>query len=80
MARKQILHTKARLPTAIHLSLWPYATRNAAYVYNNTLMILDFGSKYEEAVMDVINTYINIVDSSLCTVSAVILSQFVLYN
>ena len=35
MARKQLLHAKARWPTAIHLSLWPYAIRNAAYVYNN---------------------------------------------
>ena len=32
--RKQLLHAKARWPEVIHLSLWPYAMRNAAYVAN----------------------------------------------
>ena len=35
MAHKQLLYAKARWPTTIHLSLWPYAIRNAAHVYNN---------------------------------------------
>ena len=33
-ARKQLLHAKARWPEVIHLSLWPYALRNSAYIYN----------------------------------------------
>ena len=33
-ARKQLLHTKARWSEVIHLSLWPYTMRNAAYIAN----------------------------------------------
>ena len=33
-APKQLLHAKARWPEMVHLSLWPYALRNSAYVSN----------------------------------------------
>ena len=42
-ARKQLLHAKQRWPSAVHLSLWPYALRNAA-VLHNTLPTLDDGT------------------------------------
>ena len=35
MARKQLFHAKARWSSAIHLCLWPFALRNAAYIQNN---------------------------------------------
>ena len=35
LARKQLLHAKHKWPKMIHVSLWPYALRNAAHVYNN---------------------------------------------
>ena len=31
-ARKQLLHAKARWPSAIELNLWPYALRNANHL------------------------------------------------
>ena len=34
LARKQILHAKARWNQAIHLALWPYALRNAMHIHN----------------------------------------------
>ncbi len=33
-ARKQLLHARQRWPAAIHLSLWPYALRNACFLHN----------------------------------------------
>jgi hypothetical protein len=33
-ARKQLLHAQARWPSAIHLSLWPYALRTAVALHN----------------------------------------------
>lgn len=35
MARKQLLHAKARWSSAIHLCLWSFALRNAAYIQNS---------------------------------------------
>ncbi|KAL7478813.1 hypothetical protein ACHAW6_008183 [Cyclotella cf. meneghiniana] len=33
-AQTMLLHAKARWPSAVHLSLWPYAVRMAVYVHN----------------------------------------------
>ena len=41
-AHKQLLHAQARWPSAIHLSLWPYALRTAVAL-NNTLPTLEGG-------------------------------------
>ena len=41
-ARKQLLHAQARWPSAIHLSLWPYALRTAVALHN-TLPTLEGG-------------------------------------
>ena len=41
-ARKQLLHAQARWPSAIHLSLWPYALRTAVTLHN-TLPTIDGG-------------------------------------
>ncbi len=41
-ARKQLLHAQAKWPSAIHLSLWPYALRTAAAL-RNTLPTLEAG-------------------------------------
>ena len=42
-ARKQLLHAKARWPSAIEINLWPYAIRNANDI-RNTLPDKDDGS------------------------------------
>jgi hypothetical protein len=42
-ARKQLLHARARWPAAVHLSLWPYALRNAALLFN-TMPVLEGGT------------------------------------
>jgi hypothetical protein len=42
-ARKLFLHTHARWPAAVHLALWPYASRNAALLFN-TLPVLEEGT------------------------------------
>ncbi len=42
-ARKQLLHARARWPAAVHLSLWPYALRNAALLFN-TVPVLEGGT------------------------------------
>jgi hypothetical protein len=42
-ARKQLLHAKARWPTAIEINLWPYAIRNANDI-RNTIADKDDGS------------------------------------
>ena len=42
-ARKQLLHASSRWPTAMHLSLWPYALRNAMAMHNS-LPVLDDGT------------------------------------
>ncbi len=42
-ARKQLLHTRARWPAAVHLSLWPYALPNAALLFN-TMPVLEGGT------------------------------------
>jgi hypothetical protein len=41
-ACKQLLHAHARWPAAVHLSLWPYALRNAALLFN-TMPVLEGG-------------------------------------
>ena len=41
-ACKQLLHAQGRWPSAIHLSLWPYALRTEVVLYN-TLPTLDGG-------------------------------------
>jgi hypothetical protein len=42
-ARKQLLHAKARWPSAIEINLWPYALRNANDI-RNTIADKDNGS------------------------------------
>jgi hypothetical protein len=42
-ARKQLLHAKARWPSAIKINLWPYALRNANAIWN-TIADKDDGS------------------------------------
>ena len=42
-ARKQLLHAQARWPSAIHLSLWPYALRTEVALHN-TLPTLEGGT------------------------------------
>ena len=41
-ARKQLLHAQARWPSAIHLSLWPYALKTVVALHN-TLPTLEGG-------------------------------------
>jgi hypothetical protein len=43
VARKQLLHAHSRWPAAVHLSLWPYALRNAMAMHNS-LPVLDDGT------------------------------------
>ena len=47
VARKQLLHAHSRWPAAIHLSLWPYALRNAMAMHNS-LPVLDDGTSRSE--------------------------------
>ncbi len=42
-----LLHAKARWPSAVHLSLWPYAVRMAVYVHNTMPILLDGRSRLE---------------------------------
>ena len=42
-AHKQLLHTRARWPQAVHFALWPYALCNAALLHN-TLPVLEDGT------------------------------------
>jgi hypothetical protein len=41
LARTIMLHAKARWPSAVHLSLWPYAVRTAVYTYKTVPVLLD---------------------------------------
>jgi hypothetical protein len=41
-ARKQLLHTRAHWPAAVHLALWPYALCSVALLFN-TLPVLEEG-------------------------------------
>jgi hypothetical protein len=45
--RKQLLHTCARWPEAVHFTLWPYALRNAAHLHNSLLIPEDGTSRLE---------------------------------
>jgi hypothetical protein len=42
-ARKQLLHARDCWPAAVHLSLWPYALRNATLLFN-TMPVLEGGT------------------------------------
>eukprot|EP00804_Cyclotella_cryptica_P005599 CCRYP_003078-RA/>CCRYP_003078-RA protein AED:0.11 eAED:0.06 QI:0/-1/0/1/-1/0/1/0/102 len=39
--RTMLLHAKARWPSAVHLSLWPYAVRMAVHIRNTVPVLLD---------------------------------------
>jgi hypothetical protein len=44
-ARKQLLHARARWPTAVHFALWPYALRDTALLHNSLPMLEDDTSR-----------------------------------
>ena len=46
-ARKQLLHANSRWPSAMHLSLWPYALRNAMAMHNSLPVLEDGTSRLE---------------------------------
>jgi hypothetical protein len=46
-ARKQLLHTCARWPAAVHFALWPYALHNATLLHNSLPMLEDGTSRLE---------------------------------
>jgi hypothetical protein len=46
-ARTMLLHAKARWPSAVHLSLWPYAVRMAVHIHNTVPVLLDGRSRLE---------------------------------
>ena len=46
-ARKQLLHTRAQWPAAMHFALWPYALCNAAFLHNNLPTLEDGTSRLE---------------------------------
>ena len=48
ITRTTLLHAKARWPSAIHLSLWPYAMRTAVHVYNTAPVLSDATSRIEK--------------------------------
>ncbi len=45
--RKQLLHSRARWPQAVHFALWPYALRNAALLHNSLPVLEDDTSRLE---------------------------------
>jgi hypothetical protein len=47
-ARKQLLHARACWPAAVHLSLWPYALRNVALLFNTMPMLEGGTSRLEQ--------------------------------
>jgi hypothetical protein len=46
-ARKQLLHANSRWPSSVHLSLWPYALRNAMAMHNSLPVLHDGTSRLE---------------------------------
>ena len=44
---KQLLHARARWPTAVHFALWPYAIRNAVLLHNSLPVLEDGTSRLE---------------------------------
>jgi hypothetical protein len=44
---KQLLHTRARWPAAVHFALWPYALCNAALLHNSLPVLKDGTSRLE---------------------------------
>jgi hypothetical protein len=46
-ARKQLLHTHACWPQAVHFALWPYALCNAALLHNSLPVLEDGTSRLE---------------------------------
>jgi hypothetical protein len=47
-ARMMLLHAKARWPSGVHLSLWPYALRNAVHLHNTAPVLPDSTSRLEK--------------------------------
>jgi hypothetical protein len=44
---KQLLHTHACWPVAVHFALWPYTLRNAAHLHNSLPVLEDGTSRLE---------------------------------
>ncbi|KAL7483246.1 LOW QUALITY PROTEIN: hypothetical protein ACHAW6_008893 [Cyclotella cf. meneghiniana] len=47
VAQMMLLHTKARWPSMVHLSLWLYMIRTAVYLHNTLPILLDGRSQLE---------------------------------
>ena len=46
-AQKQLLHTRAQWPSAVHFALWPYALHNVALLHNSLPVLEDGTSRLE---------------------------------